>query len=184
MIVENKTLAVFAENLMGESEPFTNESGELYKTALGGAGVDVSRVAFGWMENISEIKGSDIRFVILAGDGVLRKFRADLSVKECHGRAMMTTENILVFPTFHPEAYKRNPLWLKTLKGELGLLKKIGPDIERWASYTPDTCVRCRGDFFRVDDQGVVYCEEHWGKVPHPENVLTPDQVARVFSEP
>jgi hypothetical protein len=68
----------------------------------------------------------------------------------------------LVMPVVNHWALFRAARWRQDLIDDLQLLKQIGRDPANWVTYTPDTCVKCRGEFFAVDDWGVTYCEEHW----------------------
>lgn len=155
-----------------------------FKEAMTEVGISVDRVVFGWTETVEEeVESRGAQFIVLAGQAALELVRPDLHVGECHGRAMLldheTPDGPLVYPLFHPDSYYRNPLWRNSLLQELRQLIAIGRDRDNWTKYTPDTCVKCRGEFFRVDEQGVVYCELH--SVPEQERPLTAEQIAADF---
>lgn len=157
----------------------------MFKLRMTEVGVSPDRAGFGWAtkEALKLALDRGAQFIVLAGDEALSLVRSDLSVKECHGRAMLASPDspVIMFPMFHPEAFLRNPRWRLTAVDELSTLKVIGGNREKWLDYVPDSCVRCRGEFHRVDDVGVVYCEAHWGKVP-TNRILSPQEVVDFFN--
>lgn len=183
---ERIKLAVIAENLGGEETPFSSPAATMFKNSLVEAGISPDRLGFGWATEASLLDAEErgASFLLLAGDAALHLVRPDLSVGECHGRAMLFSADpagLIVFPVFHPESYFRNPRWRSRLVEELRLLRAIGVDRDSWVSFTPDSCVRCRGEFYRVDDQGVVFCVDHWGKPVDRSRLLSADDLAGLF---
>lgn len=184
---ERCKLAVVAANLSDEHAPFGGSAGIMFKREITNAGIGVDKVGFTWTSDdvVGELSAHGVEYAVLAGQDALRVFRDDLNVRECHGRAMLleagALDGPLGFPVFHPEAFARNGHWRSLLVEELGLLKRIATDRSNWTSLTPDTCVHCRGEFSRVDDHGVVYCETHWGRPPR-ERWLSPKEIALLLA--
>jgi hypothetical protein len=174
-------LVVVAQNLVNEQQPFDSIGGSIFKTSLMKAGIPVEKVGFTWSHpgTAIEIRDRGATFVILAGEGAVALWRPDLHVRQCHGRMMALDDECFGFPTFHPEAFARNPRWRSLLCKELQILREIASDPESWISRSPLTCVRCRGEFYRVDDMGVVYCERHWGAPD--DRPVTVSQFAAAF---
>lgn len=141
---------------------FDTQAGRLFKSTFVDAGINVDRVAFGPVDKNTVAKVSELgaKYVVVAGIDSLQFFWPDLSIRECHGRPMQLTTTYwpVAFPVFHPEAFLRNPRARALLRQQLQLLKLMGSESENWSRFLADSCVKCRGEMYSIDDRGVVYC--------------------------
>lgn len=111
-------------------------------------------------ELVPALESSPVQWVILSGDAALHTVRPDLDQRFAHGRPIHRA-GITFMPVFHHVALYRHPQWRALVAAELGDLVTIAKT-GNWMRFVPDTCVKCRGEFYRVDDEGIVYCEAHW----------------------
>lgn len=108
------------------------------------AWVDVRKE--GWEGELEKV---DVRFVVLFGEGAVKKWRGDLG-REMDGRFGIWGEKI-VLCLFTPVISNRLIPWK-------GVVKGIIP-----ASWCLGTrCVRCDGEMDHYDSHGVAWCEMHW----------------------
>lgn len=167
-------LVVVGERFEREDEPFGGFAGQFFKECMLEAGIKPDKSGFCWAgdELQGELEVLRPAWVVLSGDQALQAIRPDLFCRQAHGRPFslipMSERDARLggsvgFPVVHHVALKRNQKeWHALVVRELLALRQMATDPEGWLKYAPDTCVKCRGEFFRIDDQGIVYCEKHW----------------------
>lgn len=169
-------LVVVGERFEREDEPFGGFAGLFFKEVLLEAGIkpDKSGFCYGGGELLELLVLRPV-WVVLSGDVALQGIRPDLQTRGMHGRPVSLLPmsergprdarlgGSVGFSVVHHVALRRKPKeWHDLVLQELLAFRRMATDPEGWLKYTPDTCVKCRGEFFRIDDQGIVYCEEHW----------------------
>lgn len=161
-------LAAVTTPIGDDYRPFASPGGRVFKEMLDEAGIDVTRVAFGWADDLlwTGLYGIGAQYVIAAGQHALDQWRPDLEIRQCHGRPMLIDDRI-VMPVPHPESLWRRqdapgPDYRNILHAQFANLRALALDRDNWLEYSPTSCVKCRSDdVWKVDGNGVSYCLRH-----------------------
>lgn len=168
--------------------PFIGKSGRLLRALMKDVGIDATDDVL-WTNTVScfpnvqgtirkptptestfcrdnmftQIEAAYVPFVLLVGGTALNAFRSDLQITNHHGKLFVWNELYAVMGIPHPAA---------VLRGRREYKKQILLDLERWAeivwsgddplAWLETRCIRCGGEWYRSDRDGVAYCATHW----------------------
>lgn len=163
-------IIVVVEHFEDEDAPLLGAAGQFFREELTRQQIPLDRIGFCYHDALEEAKSllSGAHWLLVSGLNPLRVWRPDLHIRECHGRPFLakgTLDGLAVFPIMHYVSFYRVMSWRNLLRQELALFVRYVVaryEGQNWYAESPDTCVKCRGEFWGCDRQGIVYCKEHW----------------------